>query len=89
MEQKHDERYLFLQLSHRPLGLMETRHPYGLCLLRLGSGLGFDASLGYQHADNNLKAPRRWRRRFACITADTGSRRGREHGLDTNIFTME
>jgi hypothetical protein len=40
---------------------METRHPYGLCLRRLGNRLGFVASLGYRRADNNLSGPRRLR----------------------------
>ena len=51
---EHNEHCLFFQLSDQPLGPMETRRPYGLDLRRLGSRLGFVASLGYRRADNNL-----------------------------------
>jgi hypothetical protein len=58
---EHNEHYLFFQLSDQPLGPMETRHPYGLCLRRLGSRLGFVTSLGYRRVDNNLSRQRRLR----------------------------
>jgi hypothetical protein len=58
-EREHNEHCLFFQLSDRPLGLMETRHPYGVRLRRLGSRLGFVASLGHRRANNNLSGSRR------------------------------
>jgi hypothetical protein len=44
---------------------METRRPYGLCLLRLGSGVGFVTSLGSQRVDINLS----WLRHRYCHLA--------------------
>ena len=37
---------------------METRHPYGLCLRRLGSRLGFDTCFGFRRAVSSLSGPR-------------------------------
>lgn len=54
---EHNELYSFFQVSDRPLGLMETRYLYCLCLRRLGSHFGFVTSPGYQRADNNLTWP--------------------------------
>jgi hypothetical protein len=44
---------------------METRRPYGLCLLRLGNGLGFVTSLGFQRVDIYLS----WLRHKYCHLA--------------------
>jgi len=56
---------------------METRHPYGLCLRRLGSHLGFDTCFGFRRADSSLRGGslrRPLASSVACITADASSR---------------
>jgi hypothetical protein len=50
----NNEHHSFFQVSDGPLGLMETRDLNGRGLRRLGSRLGFIASLGYRRVSNNL-----------------------------------
>ena len=59
MDRANNEQHQLLQLSDRPLGIMETGRLDGHRLHRLGNRPRFVAGLGYRSVDSNLSGPLR------------------------------